>query len=78
MVLAGQDKQACRWYKISSQALAHMRKLVMDQKSTEKPHPAVANVHTDSPMPIRRKGLNLHPDIVDQIIIENPGNEQGK
>jgi hypothetical protein len=29
-------------------------------------------------MPIRRKGLNLHPDIVDQIIIDNPENEQGK
>jgi hypothetical protein len=47
-----------------------MQKLVMDQKSKEKPHHAVTNVHTDSPMPIRRKELNLDPDIVDQIIIE--------
>jgi hypothetical protein len=65
-------KGAARLMKDASPTPTNMGKVVMDQNSKEKkPHPAVANVHTDSPMPIRQKGLNLHPEIVDQIIIEH-------
>lgn len=36
-----------------------MRQIVMDQKSTEIPQPAVAKVQTDNPTPISLNGFTL-------------------
>jgi len=39
-----------------------MRQIVIDQKSNEKPQPAVAKVQTKSPTPISLNGLWLKID----------------
>jgi hypothetical protein len=45
----------------------HMRKVVIDQNPTERPHPAVANTHTESPTPMRRKGFSLYTETMQDM-----------
>lgn len=46
-----------------TQLNAHIRQIVMDQKSNAQPQPAVAIVQTNSPTPINLKGLWLQKNL---------------